>query len=253
MKKLLNVFTLVALLILTSCGNDDEPDAKFDDVTLTYENTYTIPNGNGIVWESSNDLIASVSGNTIKAEHVGEATISSEIGSFKVTVQASLNSFKEPCFDFGTSKSNIKSFMNSYSGVSLYKEDATTLSYSGSLNQLVILLTYMFENSKLSSSGIALNSNYITVDTMSKFLLERYIPLAVDESDNSFYFINPQKNMAVAMQLSYVSNTIVYIVVYTKLDSTSTRSSVNIKSLFNIDFEKSEELKPYFDEFKKRL
>ena len=84
------LFVLLCSLIsstFTACGgDDDEPELKFNDITLNCGSTYTIPNGKNIMWTSSNEYIASVSGNIVKAEKVGEATISSNKGSFKVKV-----------------------------------------------------------------------------------------------------------------------------------------------------------------------
>lgn len=251
MKKIFCFCAFVALLGLSSCG-DDDPDSKFDDVTLRYEESYAIPNGGGSNWTSSNDLIASVSGSIVKAEHVGVATISSDQGSFEVTVTAKTNTYQDPCLEWRASKSRVKEFMKSYSGVSEYSDDSTGLAYIASKNQAVMMLNYLFESNKLTSSGIVLNTNYVSSEEIVNFLNERYIYVMFDDSDASFYFMSPEEDMAVVMQVNTIGDTVVYIVIYVPMDS-STRANGNIKDLFNVKPVSSVEASQIFEEIKGKL
>lgn len=251
MKKFFYLFAFVAVFGLAACGNDDdEPEVTFSDTSLSYGATYTIPNGSGITWSSSNDLVASVSESTVTAEHVGTATISSDQGSFTVTVTATTTAYKEPCLNWGASQSTVKTFMNSYSGVTLNTDDSTSLAYYGSTSQSVLMVYYTFENSALKYSGIALNSDYVSTDALSTSLIERYVPVSSDSSNYRFYFVNPEKNMAVALQLTTISRTVVYLVLYSPVDLSS-RASDDIENLFDIEIDSTIDLTTEFNALKK--
>lgn len=220
--------TLVVSLTLSACGGDDEPEVRFDDKSISYGQSYTIPNGNNVVWTSSNDLIASVTGNTVTAKRVGEAVISSDKGSFKITITPTTYVFTEPCLQWGANKSNVKKYMNGISGVSINDDTSTSLTYTGTGK--VILYNYSFENGGLKSSGVGLNGDYVDAEAMSTFMIERYIPVKVDESNYSFYFISPDEKTGVLMQLTASGRTILYIVVYVPLDSS--RGGVDLDESF---------------------
>ena len=243
------LFVLLCSLIsstFTACGgDDDEPELKFNDITLNCGSTYTIPNGKNIMWTSSNEYIASVSGNIVKAEKVGEATISSNKGSFKVKVNGSLATvYPIPCLEWGASKSTVKNFMK---GFSLKEEESTSLTYTGTGSHL--LTTYTFESGILSGSGVALNGNYVDADKLADYMLERYVPVSVDEENYSFYFITPDNKTMLGLFLEVYSGNIVYAIVYMPRDSKS-RSIEEFECLpINIfDFEKSDIVKPNFEQ-----
>ncbi len=220
MKKILSLFTILSCFILASCGgDDDEPDYKYQDVSLNCKATYTIPNAGDVVWTSSNEYIASVAGNVVTAERVGEAVISSNKGSFKVTVNATSHVFNEPCIQWGASKSTVKSFMKN---VSPSEETSTSLTYKGTGAQVVT--TYSFESNGLKSSGVGLDGDYINSDALVTYMLERYIPIKVDEEDYSFYFCTPDKKTGILMSLRVSGRTIIYLIVYVPLNDSKSRS-----------------------------
>ena len=217
--------------ILVSCGGDDEePDFTYQDVSLNYKATYTIPNAGDVEWTSSNEYIASVSGNVVTAERVGEATISSSKGSFKVTVNATSHVFNAPCIQWGASKSIVKSFMKN---VTPTEETSTSLIYKDTGAQ--VLTSYTFESDKLKSSGVGLDGDYINSDALVTYMLERYIPLKVDEADYSFYFCTPDKNTGILMSLTTSGRSIIYLIVYVRLNDSESRS---IEQFPKNDFEK---------------
>lgn len=258
MKKTLYILALITILSLTACSGKDEPDNKFNDITLDYNKTYTIPNGTGTTWKTSNNLIASVSGNVVKAEHVGIAIISSEKGSFKVTVKPTMNTYPEPCLDWGTSMDLVKSFMNSYTGnVFLSEQDYTSLLYqSSSINQKVLITLYLFENSKLYNSVVLLNLNYIPFNNLVEFLSERYIPVSVDDSNYRIYFINPEMDMGVVLQLATMNtntSTIDVVELIYAPAYLSTKADVNIKELINVENTNDINLNSKFEELKSLL
>ena len=220
MKKILSLFTILSCFILASCGgDDDEPYYSYQDIRLNCGAKYTIPNAGDAVWTSSNKYIASVAGNVVTAERVGEAVISSNKGSFKVTVTTTSHVFNEPCIQWGASKSTVKSFMNN---VSPSEETTTSLTYKGTGVQFVT--SYSFESNGLKSSGVGLNGDYINSDALVTYMLERYIPIKVDEEDYSFYFCTPDQKTGILMSLRTSGSTIIYLIVYVPFNDTESRS-----------------------------
>lgn len=210
MKNLLFLSLLIASLCTVSCKkdkHDEEPD--FSDITLLSGSTYDIPGGNNITWTSANDYIAKVEGGTILAGLVGRTTISSRLGSFNVTVEPTLTLFKEPCIDWGASKSIVKSYM---SGYEIYEENATGITYTGIAP--VSLYLYDFENSKLSGSGVSVMERLVDSAKIGIYLAERYILIKTDEANYSLYFISPDEQTLVLCQLTAISDQIFYILAY---------------------------------------
>ncbi|MDE6007379.1 MAG: hypothetical protein K2G67_07485 [Muribaculaceae bacterium] len=221
MKKILTLFAILSCFILPSCGgDDDEPDYKYQDVVLNCNATYEIPNAGDVEWSSSNEFIASVTGNIVTAERVGEVIISSSRGSFKLTVNATSHVFNEPCIQWGASKSTVKSFMKN---ATPYEETSTSLNYKGTGAQL--LTSYSFESDKLKSSGVGLDGDYVNSDAIVTFMLERYIPLKVDQTNYSFYFCTPDEKTGILMSLRTSGRTIIYLIVYVPLTDSKSRSS----------------------------
>ena len=226
MKKVLYLFTFIACVCLSACGGDgDEPDTRYQDVSLNCEQIYTIEHGEGVEWTSSNKYVASVAGNIVKAERVGVATISSSKGSFKVTVNGTLTAYKIPCIEWGASKSTVKNFMK---GSALDEETPTGLTYTGTGAQMLTM--YKFENNGLVSSSIGLNGDYIDSETLIDFMMENYVPVSADKEDYSFYFITPDNKTALGLTLRVSGRTILYIIVYIpRSDTKGTRGEDQIE------------------------
>lgn len=248
MKKLLFFFTILSCLAIVSCGggdDDDEPKTTYNNVTLACKTTHTIKGD--ATWTSSNKYIASVAGNVVTAERVGEATISSDKGSFKVTVTPTVSVFSEPYLEWGASKSTVKNFMR---GATLYEETSDQLTYKG--NGALMLTLYDFENGRLKGSGIALNGDYIDSDALIEQMLQYYVPVTMDEDEYSFYFATPDKKSGVMLSLKSSGRTIIYMIIYVPLTNSDSRSITNeyeeLSSAMGIDttgnpIEKFNELK----------
>lgn len=252
MKKVVYLVTLVLGCVLCACGGeDDEPAVKFNNQSLSYGETYSIPNGTNTEWESSNDLIVSVSGSTIKAERVGEATISSRKGSFKVTVTPNTYVYTEPCLQWWCTKSTVKSYMNKITTVTIKEDNSTTLNYFGSGK--VLMYNYTFENSGLKGAGAALDGDYVDANAMSDFMVERYVPVEVDETNYTFYLISPDEKTFVGMQLRVSGRTIIYLITFVPV-STSGRTTFEIPEMFEVyKSTPSEIVKDTFEKIKTRL
>lgn len=228
------VLICLPLATFTSCGDDADDDNQSMNLTLNAGETHDIGNGSG--WKSANPLVASVSGSTIKANCVGNTTISSGSSNIKVTVKATHFDFNDPCLQWGASKSSVKSYMSKYN---LFNEKSTSLTYDGSGK--TYMYSYLFENGKLNSSGILVESYYSS--DITTYLKERYYPVLVSE-DDVIYMVDA-KQETLALVSVYTSGYSVYVmVVYThytgekvnkapKMNKFIKRNSSEEKAAFN--------------------
>ncbi len=133
-------------------------------------------------WKSSNDFVASVNNEgDVKAEHVGECTISNGKNRCKVTVTPKSNFLKEPITEWGISKSQLISKCGSN-----YKESGNSIGYLSNSNIGQITMYTFDSNGRLSSSVVTVSIGYTS--ELVDFLIERYQPIHVDGYD--FYFTN---------------------------------------------------------------
>jgi hypothetical protein len=194
---------------MTSCSGDDEPKTKFSDVTLTVGQTTIIKDAEKYTWVSSNDRIASIDGNILSALHVGTASLVSDNGSFKVVVKGSSQLYLEPCLEFGSTSSKVKTWMsNNISGALLGSEGSNSLIYENT--DIAWLYYYGFENNKLNTSAVLVTYTY--TEELATFLKERYIVVSVDSSDYTIGFVSPEMDLVVLLQpyyynLSFASST----------------------------------------------
>lgn len=219
MKKVLFIFSLIVIqLAFISCGDDEEPN--YPDQTLVVGNTYTIP-GNSTGWTSDNELIASISGNVVTAERVGETIIRNGNKSFKVTVNGKYNLYREPCMKWGASKSTVKSFMSDYI---LQSESDDALYYKGKLQEL--LTGFSFKNDGLYLSLVALSPSLVDTEDLVDFLAERYVYVTHDDSQYYYGFATTDAKNIVILQLKTISYQVVYYIVYAEVTSYSSAPAV---------------------------
>lgn len=217
------LFTLVCLFtstLLGSCSKDDDQPLKFDDVTLYAGNTQTIDNAKGLTWTSSNDLIATLKDGKLEAKLVGKATLTSSAGSFSVTVLPVHTLFTEPCLDFGIPRSAARSRMERY--FEFLESSGNTDFYEG--KGIVYLYGCHFENNLLKMSIATFKLSYAS--DLTDYLLERYIPIAVDKDKGTAGFVNPQKDMMVVYWLGYPKISFVSIL-YAPIDDSSSSSATS--------------------------
>lgn len=235
MEKLIKYFVLSAIALFsisfTSCGDDDDDvDVTYKDITLKCSENFSIPNGDKATWTSSNKYIASVEGKEVTANHVGSAIISSQKGSFNVTVESSVSVFTEPCLEWSASKKAVKSYMSKYLGSATIKDDtSTSLTYNYRSAQAYL---YKFENGALVSSGIGLNGNYIDSDDLFTQMTEHYIPLEVDEENYSVYFATLDLKTGVLLSLQASGSTIMYVIIYMPVKDS--KSHIDFKKYRNM-------------------
>lgn len=221
MKKLLIIFSLmVVALAMVSCGSNKEDEPNYPNKTMMAGVTYTIP-GNSGVWTSDNQRIASVSNGIVKAEHVGQTTIRNGSKSFKVTVNGKYNTFKEPCLQWGASKSTVKNFM---SGYTLQSEDDESIFYKGKYREA--LTGYMFKTSGLYVSTVMLFTSSVSTDELAAFLNERYVYVTQNSSEYYFAYSTPDEKNVVLLQLTTINSQVVYMVSYGSVSISSSAPAV---------------------------
>ena len=207
MKKLLLLMLMMLPIAFVSCGSgDDEPN--YSNQTLTVGSVYKIPGGS-TGWASDNELIASISTNGVTAEHVGETYIRNGSKSFKVTVTAKYNTFKEPYMQFGASMSTVKSAMSSYT---LNRETSETLLYNG--NFPITYYLFGFKNGGLDMSSVIIKAASVDSDELIEFMAERYVYVTKNDEKYYFGFITPDKKTIVVLQFDTLNSQVVYHIAY---------------------------------------
>jgi len=201
--------------------------------------TYTIPGKDG-VWTSDNQLIASVSNGIVKAERVGQTTIRNGSKSFKVTVNGKYNTFKEPCLQWGASKSTVKSFM---SGYTLQSEDDESIFYKGKYREA--LTGYMFKSSGLYVSTVMLLTSSVSTDELAAFLNERYIYVTQNSREYYFAYATPDEKNVVLLQLTIINSQVVYMVSYGSV-STSSNAPEVARAMMKADTQSTPEVNSSF-------
>jgi len=227
-KQILKLYALVCVILcssalLVSCGSDDD-DKKFDDVILTAGQSYTIPSGSSISWTSSNELIAKVSNGVVSALRVGEVKITSSEGSFKVTVNASLDLYREPYLQFGASKSSVKSYM---SGYTLSDEDDEALIYDGKGIEAYQL--YTFKNSAMNAAAVIVYVSAVSTSDLATYLSERYVYLGTTSDSEIMMLKSIDEKVVIGVTAKYLNKKPIYMILYA--DATSTSSMPAIEQL----------------------
>lgn len=223
MEKIKRLFLLMAILIpaiaFTSCGDDEKDEPNVPNQSLNVGQTYTIP-ADG-TWTSDNDLIASVSGKSVKGIRAGETIVRNGGKSFKVKVNPTITLYKDPCLKFGDNKQSVKNFMKSY-GYD-FDESATNLSYASQQNGAVVGYGYTFENSKLTMSMVMAQRSIASTDRMADYLSQRFVP--VTNNGDYIGMVSPDKKTLVLFTLKSMSGNIMYVTAYSPNTSSKGRSS----------------------------
>ncbi len=190
MKRVLFTFCTFMCAMLFTCCENSKMKISPSDVTLHFEEELVltvIDNHSDVTWTTDDEFVASVKSNGIvTAEHVGTTTITAKDGKNEVYCSVSVTpeyyTYNEPIMDWGCSKESIISKKGTPDS---NQSDAVAYLQSESRG---IVEMYMFENGKLTSSGVILKLSYSNTDVAS-FLIERYQPITVTDS-GIYCFIN---------------------------------------------------------------
>ena len=250
MKKFFYLFAMVALLATSACTKDDDVDTnvEFKDVTIKVGEAYTIPNGENVTWSASNTLVVSVTGNVVTGECAGVTTLSSNLGSFEVTVVPSNDKFQEPILTWGLSKNGVKDAMTkNYTAFALDSEDDTNLTYVGA--GIVTMYNYDF-GPTLNGSGMLVNADIIDAEEMADYMSQRYIVTEVDDEDGTVYFASTDQKTGASVSADNIAGGVYWIVYYIPLTSTK---AGDIKSAFEGKVKVSNSNKDYYNKLKSAL
>lgn len=224
-KSLLQSLMLITAFILTfpSCSENEKEsmgltpkkvDLKVGEkIKLEYDGTCT--------WVPDNEFIASVS-NTgmVTANHVGSTFIKANEDICEVKVSPVFNLYEEPCVDWNKSKSEIKKMYGTPD-----QEDNSSLSYN-TTNTKAPAIIYLFNNNKLSSSTVMVDSSYL--NDLIAFLGERYEYAGYSEETYIFYRNNNKGILDMGIGLKKMPGYKLYAAMYT---STRTKSINNINHI----------------------
>lgn len=182
-KLLVLLLVLMGIIMLPSCSDDKEKNEP----SITIPSTVSINVGStmnlGMTgnWSSSNDFIASVSGQgIITGNHVGTCKVTNGNKTCSVTIKPTVSLYKDPITEWGMSKAEVIAQWGDD-----YMEIDNAIGYNTG-NPIAPILMYSFKNGKLASSVMTVSTQY--TDTLVDFLLERYKSIGV--SDYDFFFIN---------------------------------------------------------------
>lgn len=205
-------FVYAALLLcgacLTACDDDNQEkiDVTIPNLDMPVHDTYEIKSRHSN-WQSADPDIASVSGNILTANHVGETTVTGPTHTFAVVVRAKYFNYEAPCTEWGATADEVKAFME---GFTLVSADNDRLVYEG--QEKAESYVYTFDAGKLTSAQVT--SLDIYAISLSRYLNERYVyEEALSSYDNEdFYFTSLDKRTSIH---AYKSASDVWSVVYT--------------------------------------
>lgn len=160
----------------------------------------------------------------VTANRVGKTTIWANDESCEVEVTPRYKTYMEPCMDWGASESEVTDFMNGYGNLG---KNGNTLGFSDQDNGIVYM--YVFENNSLSSSAIGAKFSS-KGEEITNFLLERYVPITIDDSSYIVYMTNIDKTIGVVVSINASSG--LMMVLYTpfsknNIDTRTTFSKLN--------------------------
>lgn len=179
MKKQVFLFCIVALLFATGCKKETTYSLNKESIILTSKGTFqlTVQGGAGnFTYTSDNPLVAEVdAGGQITGKRVGQTSIKVS-GDFNGTCIVAISplyfTFVEPITEFGLSKNQIKAKETRTYG----SETNDGVLFMGSINEKYVL--YLFENDKMTSSGVVLSSTYSSA--LGSYMAERYVLASAD-------------------------------------------------------------------------
>ncbi|MBB4624153.1 Ig-like domain-containing protein [Parabacteroides faecis] len=211
------------VFMLPSCSEDEKESIGLTpkNVVLKAGDTIKLEYGATCTWTSDNDFIASVSNNgMVTANHVGNTFIKANDDLCEVKVSPVYDLYKEPCIDWNKTKSEI---INMYGTPDL--EDYNSISYN-TTNTKAPAVVYFFNNNKLSSSTVMVDSSYLS--DLTAFLSERYEYAGYSGGTYTFYRNNNNGILDMGIGFKKLSGYRLYTVMYIP--------STDVKSISTTDY-----------------
>lgn len=223
MKKIL--FLSLATLLMAGCSKDDGAKLSLstNSVSLYSEDTEKVTASEKVTWSSDDEFVATIDNDgTITGEHVGKTiiTATSNNGEDKcaVEVKAKYNTYTEPIFEFGASKSTIKSKESRI----LDTEKETSLLFKPE-KSAIQGVGYLFKDGKMTSIGV--NVKLSSAQEATKFLIERYLVIGAGVEGFAGIMINNLPNKA-SMGITMSVESGYVLVMYIPYDKNKTRSII---------------------------
>lgn len=191
MKRILFYVTaIVSLTLFAACSKDDGDGFNITSsksVQLTSQKTSQIECSDPkATYASENGYVATVSETgLITGKRIGETYIDVNGEKFvKVSVTPVYTQFTEPQFLFGATKEEVYAKVGTNSNA---VSDDNGIVYT-TTGDWVRGYIYILKDGKVSGVTMLVNSIYF--DSLTDFLLERYVPATISEEDNSVLYIN---------------------------------------------------------------
>lgn len=209
MKKIMLTMVLVSIAMLLQAQevmkvdfvNGETVEYKVDDIKKVYFETKTPGNeddittnylimyvgdkkeieGTVITATSENEFVASVTGSTVKANHVGATFIMvNENHPVLIFVYSKYTSIPDPVLKWGAPKDTIKTH---HKKGTIDKDEANTLTYKNCGDALLIGYTFD-DNNKLNAAIVGVSSSKSTL--FLNYLLDRYLIIPEMQSDGCY-------------------------------------------------------------------
>lgn len=230
-RTLFYVTAIVSLILFAACSKDDSNDlviTSSKEVGLTSQETSQIKCSDPkATYASEDEFVATVSETgLITAKRIGETYIDiNGKKSVKVTIRPVYTQFVEPQFLFGATKEDVYSKV----GTNYYSSDDTGISYIPSSGK-VKYYSYLLKDGKVSSVGMIVSTD--DLESITNFLLERYVPISLEEEDYTAVLANALTEDKITMLVAEKIYSVSYIfVVYLPYSSSASRSSIERETL----------------------
>lgn len=119
--------------------------------------------------------------------------------------------FKDPCTQWGCSKSVVKNFMNSFT---LLNEDENGLLYGGKYKEEYNI--YTFKSNALYSAGVAINTDKVSAEDLVKFLDDNYN--YVGKQDDYYFYKTLNGKNFIALSVEKMNSEIYYLLLFEPVD-----------------------------------
>lgn len=205
---MLGAISIATLVVMNSCDKTPtEPDMAITPIEgeLHYADAVVLtvtgaPADAEVTYESSNEWVAVIKGDSLLAWHVGEAVITATAGDKKATytvkVTPQYTMATEPLWDWNCTAAQLKAKKG--------EPDQTNESslYYIQNKEKGIIESYVFKTDKLIASALMIPVK--TEDEMKEwglFLNERYLGAGTSQDQSTIYFINASTSEAATMIL----------------------------------------------------
>lgn len=237
MKRFLLMFAIVTLsaIALVACSKDEDTiSLNATSVELyAYDTHFITTNASNVSFSSENPYIATVNSTTgeVTAMTIGKTVINvtSDQGKARVmvNVKAKYNTYEEPCTDFSKTKKQIIAMF----GTPDTSTDSGIMYVHNKTKHYADM--YLFNNNNAMSSSAAIIPQDYAVEAMN-FLLERYLPLGVE--DGTYMFVNGAslETITMGVAMSKMSGYTLYSITYLPYTS-NTRSIASAIDNIKID------------------